>query len=203
LSGFVHYRQIYYTLDFDLGGRTGMCPKLLLFFILCSLTLSVVGCGGGGNSPENTVRNNNSNAVKANTTNPLEVATPTPEQTTNNAPTLTPVFKAFCDAWVRSDEAALRKVYSSDTIKSFELEMKAEKAKSLIKFLEDTDRVSGTPCDVTNEKITGDMAVGKIRSNRYPNGIDVVFVKENGEWKLTNRSPVLDSVKKSTNGAAK
>ena len=81
--------------------------------------------------------------------------------------------------------------------------MKTEKAKTLIKFLEDTDRVSGTPCDVTNEKINGDSAVAKIRSNRYPNGIDVVFVKENGEWKLTNRSPVLDSVKKSGSNSAK
>ena len=59
-----------------------------------------------------------------------------PEATTNNAPTLTPVFKAYCDAWVKNDEAALRKVYSSDTLKGFEAEMKEDKAKSLIKFLE-------------------------------------------------------------------
>lgn len=179
-----------------------MYSKLILFIIACLLAFAMTGCGGGG-SPENTPRNTNANAnaTKANTANPLEVATPTPEQTTNNAPTLTPVFKAFCDAWVKNDEATLRKVYSSDTIKSFEVEMKAEKAKSLIKYLEDLDRVSGTPCEVTNEKVTGDTAVGKIHSNRYPNGIDVIFVKENGEWKLTNRSPVLDSVKKPASGS--
>src|SRR5438105_6342575 len=177
---------MYYTLDFNLKGRIAMYSKPRVLFVGCSLVLAMVGCGGG-NSSENTARNNsaNTNTTKSNTANPLEVATPTPEQTTNNAPTLTPVFKAFCDAWVKNDEAALRKVYSSDTIKSFEAEMKAEKAKSLIKYLEDLDRVSGSPCEVTNEKITGDTAVAKIRSNRYPNGIDVIFVKENGEWKLT------------------
>lgn len=75
--------------------------------------------------------------------------------------------------------------------------MKAEKAKSIIKFLED-DKVSGTPCEVTNEEITGETAIGKIISNKYPNGIKIVFVKENGEWKITNKSPALDSVKQSS-----
>ena len=72
--------------------------------------------------------------------------------------------------------------------------MKDEKTKSLIKFLED-DKVSGTPCEVTNEVITGDSAVANIISNKYPNGIKIVFVKENGEWKITNRSPSLDAAK--------
>ena len=78
--------------------------------------------------------------------------------------------------------------------------MKAEKEKSLIKFLED-DKVSGTPCEVTNEEITGDSAVAKIISNKYPNGIPIVFVKENNEWKMTNKSPALDSMKPSANTA--
>ena len=74
-------------------------------------------------------------------------------------------------------------------MKQFEAEMKEEKSKNLIEHLEFTDRVSGTPCEVTNEKIEGDSAVARIRSDKYPNGINVVFVKENGEWKLTNKAP--------------
>lgn len=153
------------------------------------------GCGGQA-PPANST--GNANTRKENTNNPLETTKAPAEQTTNNAPTLAPVFKAYCNAWVKNDEAALRKVYSSATIKDFEADMKEEKATSLIKFLEPTDKVSGNPCEVTNEKITGDTAVARIRSDKYPNGISVVFLKENGEWKMTNKSPALDSVKQST-----
>ena len=162
------------------------------FFVLLFIGLvSVFIAACGGTAPANS---GSANAAKE---NPLGAAKSTAEPTTNNAPTLTPVFKAYCEAWVKNDEAALRKVYSSDTIKDFETQMKADKEKSLIKSLEATDKVSGTPCEVTNEEITGDTAVAKIFSNKYPNGIKVVFVKEKGEWKLTNKSPALDSMKQS------
>ncbi len=150
--------------------------------LITALSALLSACGGGAPAPNTAANTPNSN-------NPLETVKKTPEPTTNNAPTLTPVFKAYCNAWLKNDEAALRKVYSADTIKQFEEEMKEEKAKSLIKYLESTDKVSGEPCEVTNETITGDKAVGRIKSNRYPNGIPVEFVKEGGEWKLTNRSP--------------
>lgn len=160
------------------------------FFVLLFIGLvSVFIAACGGTTPAN-----NGNAANE---NPLATAKSGPEATTNNAPTLTPIFKKYCEAWVKNDEAALRKVYSSDTIKDFETQMKADKEKSLIKSLEATDKVSGTPCEVTNEEITGDNAVAKIFSNKYPNGIKVVFVKEKGEWKLTNKSPALDSMKPS------
>ena len=152
--------------------------------------------GRGGNAPANS-NNGNTNVANGNTNNPLEPTKATPEQTTNNAPTLTPVFKAYCDAWVKGDEAALRKVYSSDTIKYFEGQMKDEKQKSLLKFLED-DKVTGKVCEVRNEVITGDSAVAEIRADAYPNGIKITFVKENGEWKMTNKSPAIDAVKQTT-----
>jgi hypothetical protein len=161
------------------------------------MTFGLLVAACGGNQPTSNNNSNSTDNAKANGNNPLSVTTPTPEAITNNAPTLTPVFKAYCDAWVKSDEAGLRKVYSSDTIKQFEQDMKEEKQKSLIKFLEPTDRVSGTPCEVKNEQINGDNATAKIFSDKYPNGIAVVFVKQNGEWKLTNRSPALESVKSS------
>jgi hypothetical protein len=85
----------------------------------------------------------------------------------------------------KKDEAAIRKFYSSDSIKSFEEQMKADGIKSLIKFLE-TDKF-GAKCDIRNEVINGDNATAEIRGDSMPNGMKAVFVKENGEWKITNK----------------
>ena len=163
-------------------------PKFLTIFMISLMSFA---CGGTANT--NTAANSNS-------TNPLETNKPAKDETTNAAPTLTPVFKAYCDAIVKKDEAALRKIYSADTLKYFEEEMKTEKIKSLLKYLED-DAVSGKICEVRNEIITGDKAIAEIRADSYPNGIKIEFVKENGEWKMTNKSPTLD--KKADNAPAK
>lgn len=163
-----------------------MRSQILIFtLILASLVMS--GCGG-------IVPNTNTTTANGNSNNPLETTKKPEETTKNNAPTLTPVYKAYCDAWVKNDEAALRKVYSAETLKGFEADMKTEKSKSLLKFLVD-DKVSGKPCEVKNEKIDGDKGVAEIVSDRYPNGFPIIFVKENGEWKMTTRSPVIDSVR--------
>ncbi len=171
-----------------------MKRNFFLFLLIAAMASMIASCGGG--APGNAGNTGNGNAAANTANDPLATTKPAKEPTTNNAPTLTPVFKAYCAAWVKNDEAGLRKVYSSDTLKVFENDMKADKIKSLIKFLED-DKISGTPCEVTNEQITGDSAVGNIISNKYPNGIKIIFVKENGEWKMTNRSPVTDSMKPS------
>lgn len=174
--------------------------KLKIFVLTALLVFSVLlaSCGSGTEVLVNSTNTNspNTNTFKTNTNNPLAVSTPTPEQLTNNAPTLTPVYKAYCAAVVKKDEAALRKTYSKDTIEYFESEMKADGVKSFVEYLAD-DQVTTELCEVNNEKIQGDSAVAKIRTKGYPNGIDVVFVKENGEWKLTNRSPTVDSMKQS------
>ncbi|MEP6787402.1 MAG: nuclear transport factor 2 family protein [Acidobacteriota bacterium] len=176
-----------------------MRSKILIILAISVVALAFSACGGGGaNTPNANVANANANATNANTTDPTATTKAAADPTTNNGPTLTPVFKAYCDAWVKGDDAALRKVYSSDTIKIFDAQIKEEKAKNLLKLLED-DKVSGTPCEVRNEVITGDTAVARIVADKYPNGIPVVFVKENGEWKLTNKSPAIDSVTSATN----
>ena len=72
--------------------------------------------------------------------------------------------------------------------------MKEEKIKSLTKFLE-IDKVTDKLCEITNEKIIGDRAIAHIKYDSYPNGVDVVFVKENGSWKMTDESPTFDTVK--------
>lgn len=163
-----------------------MGMRFTLFLSIFMACVFAIGCGGTANNAVNTA---NTNTV-ANTAKKDDVQ--------NNAPTLTPVFKAYCEAWAKKDEAGLRKVYSAETIKLFEEEMKAEKVKSLLKYLED-DQVSGNVCEVRNEVITGEKAVAEIRTDTMPNGIKIEFVKENGEWKMTNRSPSVEGVKSSAN----
>ena len=168
-----------------------MRSQIILFAVVFS-SIALSGCGGGTTPANSTIAN--TNVVNANTSNPLETTKKAPEETANNAPTLMPVFKAYCDAKIKKDEAALRRIYSQDTIKFFESQMKVDKEKSLLKYL-DVDKVSDKLCEARNEQITGDTAIAEIRTETYPNGIKVVFVKENGEWKLTNRSPAIDSMK--------
>ena len=165
------------------------------FTIFFTVIISAVLFAGCGPTSPNTATNSNA-ATNGNSNNPLETSTPTPEQTVNAAPTLSPLFKAYCAAMDRKDEAAIKKLYSSDTLKNFEEQMKEEGIKSLTKFLEN-DKL-GKKCEIRNEEIKGDMAVAEIRGDSYPNGIKAVFVKENGEWKLTNKSPALDNMKPTT-----
>lgn len=164
-----------------------MRTYLLIALILSSLLIAACGDSttptNSNNAAANRPANGNTNANSV-----LAAQTPTPEATSNNAPTLTPVYKAYCAAWVKKDEAALRKVYSSDTIADFEKTMKEDGIKSLADFLSD-DKASNELCEARNEKISGDTATAEVRTLGYPNGIVVVFVKENGEWKLTNRRP--------------
>ena len=163
-----------------------MKTYLLITAILAAFFLSA--CGDSGTNTNTNAGNRAAAPVNTNAGGPLTPQTPTPEATTNNAPTLTPVYKAYCAAWTKKDEAALRKIYSSDTIADFEKKMKADGIKTLADFLSD-DKASNELCEVRNEKITGDTATAEIKTLGYPNGFTAVFVKENGEWKLTNRLP--------------
>lgn len=162
----------------------------ILTVVLVSLTL--FGCGGTAPNT-NTAVNTNTSANNAN--NPLTTTKKTPEPTTNDAPTLTPVYKAYCTALEKGDEAGLRKVYSADTLKSLEADMKRDNIKSLLKLLED-EKTTAAQCSARNEVITGDTAVAEIKAPNYPNGFKIVFVKEGGAWKMTTRSPEIDSVTK-------
>lgn len=163
--------------------------RLFTVTAVTAISLAMLGCGG---STPNTATTN-TNASNAN--NPLETTKKQPEEAKNNAPTMAPVVKAYCDAWAKSDDAGLRKVYSSATLKKFESDMKAEKAKSLIEFLK-SDKIAGKVCEASNEQITGDRATVNFKAEKYPTGIKLVFVKENGEWKLTDEMPDFDAVKK-------
>ncbi len=179
-----------------------MRSQILIFSTILIFTIILTGCptappttnGNSNNAPTNAANNS------GNTNSPLATTTKTPEPTTNEAPTVKLVFKAYCDALTKKDEAALRKVYSQATLKSLEADMKSENEKSLVKYLE-ADQVSNKLCEVRNEKVEGDTAIAEVKTEGAPNGFKVKFVKENGEWKLTTESPTLDSVKKSASNS--
>jgi PBP1b-binding outer membrane lipoprotein LpoB len=160
-------------------------------FVLC-LALFLAACGSGTPNTNNTVNNVNTRPPSGNKDNPLAVTTPTPATTTNNAPTLTPVYQAYCDAMVKKDEAALRRIFSSDTVRAIDSTIKQDAIKppTLVKYFED-EQVTNDLCEVRNEQISGNEAVAEVRTKGTPNGILLIFVKEGAEWKLTNRSPTL------------
>ncbi len=65
----------------------------------------------------------------------------------------------------------------------------AEEKKSLVEFITEIEPVPAKPFEVRNEVVQGDTAIAQIISPQYPNGVKIKFVKENGEWKMTNESP--------------
>lgn len=166
-----------------------MNTRTFVFFTFICVTALSTACGVTETQVNHANANTaNTNAQMAN--DPVAVTTPKPEEITNNAPTLTPVIKAYCAARVRNDEAALRKIYSAETLRGFEAQMKDDGVKSLVEFLSG-EAVSNEPCNAANERMDGDRAIAKITLEWAPNGIDLVFVKESGEWKLTTEAPTL------------
>jgi hypothetical protein len=174
--------------------------QILIFFTVLIFSAFLTGCTSGDAPKTNTsATNTTANVADANkSSNSTLNTTKTPiEATVNDAPTVGPVFKSFCDAVTKKDEAALRKVYSAATLKSLEADMKAENEKSLVKYLE-ADRVSNKVCEVRNERVEGDVAIAEVKTEGAPNGFKVKFVKEGGAWKLTNEFPDFKAVKDST-----
>ena len=166
------------------------------FILFSSMTLS--GCSSA-DAPKNAVNANmaNSNVAKNSLNNPLATTKKADEATTNKAETIAPVVQAYCDAMRKKDDAALRKIYSRASLLKLEADMKAENEKSLAAYLS-SEPVGDKPCEVRNEQINGDKAVAEIRTETYPNGIKVYFVKEEGVWKRTDESPEFESVKQTS-----
>ena len=170
--------------------------KILILTIAFLLVISSACSDSADTNTKPNVNSANANIANAETNSPVAVTTPTPAVTTNQAETIKPVVMAYYEALKTKNEAALRKVYSSDTLESLEKDMKSEGKKSLVQFVTETDPVPDKPFEVRNEQINGDVAVAEIRGGSYPNGIRIQFVKENGEWKMTNINPDFEKPKK-------
>lgn len=178
--------------------------QITLLTIVLSLTILFAGCGGAATTNTTTNTNAPANvAVVKNTNNPLATNSAPAETTANNAPTVAPTVTAFYEALKKKDDAALRKVYSQATLKSLEEDMKDEGAKSLVAFITELEPAPDKPFEVRNEQIQGETAIAEIKGGAYPNGIKIKFIKENGEWKMTNESPAFDDVRNAANISAK
>lgn len=176
--------------------------KFLSFILILFISFLNFACSS---APEPIANSTNVNIANAPATNNQTETKPevnsnqkvlttkaTPEiATTNEAPTLTPIYKAFCEAMRKKDEAGLRKVLTKDTQDYWESEMKAEGKKiPLVQYISETEPITDvSKCGVRNEKITGNTALAEIRNENVPNGFVIKFVKVNGEWKITNESP--------------
>lgn len=165
---------------------------VFLFFFL--------GCGDTSTNTANT-NSTNVNTAKTNAANSLATNRAPEEATLNKAETIKPVVDAFCGAVRKKDDAALRKIYAQAALKSLEADMREEKQTSLAEYL--SSEPVGDKCEVRNEKIEGERAIAEVRTETYPNGVKMYFVKENGGWKMTNESPEIQSVKQSASNAAK
>ncbi|MCO6510266.1 MAG: hypothetical protein J5I65_05680 [Aridibacter famidurans] len=175
-----------------------MLTKTFLIIISAVLFLNFSGCGSEEPPDAVNTADNGSNSAPspaAANDDPLGgiEKTPTPAEKVE-AVTLKPVVAAYCDAMRKRDEAGLRKVYSAATIRSFEASMREEGVSSLAEYLS-TEPV-GEKCDVVNERIQGNLGEALVTTETYPNGIMIKFVKEGGEWKMTNQSSDFDAVRR-------
>ena len=152
--------------------------------------------GDESGSNSNSEASNSAPAGNSEANDPFNeiTATPAPAEKVEAA-TLRPVVSAYCDAMRAKNEAGLRKVYSRATIRSFEEDMRADGVTSLVEFL--SSEPVGEKCEVVNERIQGDVGEALVSTQTYPNGVMIKFVKEGGEWKMTNQSSDFDSVRKS------
>ncbi len=169
---------------------------LITSFILLILT----GCGSNPANNQTANSKSNVNAVNANAepnSSGATTVTKKPEaETTNNAPTLAPVVQAYYDALKKKDDAGLKKVLSQDVIKSTQADMKDEKAAgTMAAYLAETDTIPEKPVEVRNEKINGEKAVAEVKGGAYLVWSPIAFVKEDGQWKLSNENPDVEAVK--------
>lgn len=155
--------------------------------LIAVFTAAILGVGCGGEAPANTSNAATTNKNNASANDPLAATTAAPEPAANDAPTLTPVVKAYCSARVKKDDAALRKLYSAETLKDLEARMKESGEKTLSEYLS-IEEVTLDICDAKNERIDGNRATATVMFKWAPppRGVEVIFVKENGEWKITN-----------------
>ncbi|GIU81770.1 MAG: hypothetical protein D6687_02435 [Acidobacteria bacterium] len=160
--------------------------------LLIGATFLFVCCSSSGTVNELQKNAATKSEVENNTDKSVITTTKTPEtEKFNDAPTLTPVVIAYYNAVKNKDEKALRSVLSSDTLKALEEDMKSEKKKSLIDYVAEIENTD-TPYQVRNEKIEGDRAVAEIKGGNYAVWTKFFFVKENGQWKITDQSPEIE-----------
>ena len=163
--------------------------------IITILAIFMIGCGGSatqGNTSNTAAANTNTAAPATNsgitTTKKTEAAT------TNDAPTIAPVVRAYYEALKKKDDAGVKAVMSQEFLKSVQADMKEEKRTDLAGFMGEYEKMPEKTIEVRNEVINGDKAVAEIKGGTYVNWTPFAFIKENGAWKFTGGSPDIQSV---------
>ncbi len=178
----------------------------LLFIFTISASMLLFGCFGEEETKKPEVNkkpkvSKSNDSTKSNSNTPTgTVKTPTPK-TVNKAETVKPIVDAYCAAMQKKDEAALRKIYSRASLRQLQADMREDGVRSLAEYL--SNEPVGPQCMVRNEQVAGNAAIALVTTQTYPNGIQWKFVKENGEWKMTNQSSDFDAVRKATKKAGK
>lgn len=171
--------------------------------IIVIFLITFAGCGGtdpANNSANNPAKNTVANGGANNANSGITTNTKPETATTNDAPTLAPVLQGYYAALKNKDENALKKVLSQDFVKSVQTDMKNEKETgNMAAYMAKNDQVQDKPVEVRNEKIEGDKASAELKSETYVNWTKFNFVKEGGEWKLTNQYDDFQTVNKSAN----
>jgi len=175
------------------------------FIFIVSIALCLTGCFSDepteNSNIESNAPNQNTNISdvnNSNTKNPLEttVANTAPKEL-NEAVTLKPIVDAYCAAINSGDDAALKNIYSKASWNALSADSRSEGQKSVAKYLGDSEPTGGK-CRVVNEKMSGDVAEAIVITQTYPKGVPLKFVKEDGNWKMTNQSSDFDAVRQSS-----
>jgi hypothetical protein len=175
------------------------------YIFLLTVTLFFTACGNNNEAPKTNANTNNKNVPTGNVPNANGTSvtnTPQPAPTAkveapklNDAQTLASVVTAYGEALKTKNDAALRKVLSASTVQGWEKEMKSEGKTKLAEYIASSEYVEGKPYEVRNEEVKGDEAVAEIKGGSFGVWSKIKFVKENGEWKMTDESPEFDGVK--------
>ncbi|MEZ5344255.1 MAG: hypothetical protein R2681_01755 [Pyrinomonadaceae bacterium] len=179
-----------------------MRSQNLLFIFIFTITLFLLGCPGeepstpsnNGDVSESNLNSTQNNA--SNTNNPLKTEAEPPRTEEKVAETLKPVVDSYCAALKKGDDTALKSVYSQATWSALTADAKSE-GKSVSKYLKDSEPI-GNQCKVINERIAGNVAEAIVITQTYPAGVPLKFVKENGNWKMTNQSSDFEAVRKNS-----
>lgn len=174
--------------------------KFIFFITIAILAIGSAGCGGSTANTNTSVANSNSAAANAN--GPLSTTKKPESETTNNAPTISPVVTAYYEALKRKDDAELKNVLSNDYLRSIQEDMRADhKSGSIAAYLAESEPAGDTLPEARNEKITGEKAIAEVRGGTLKVWTPFEFINEGGKWKYTGQSPDLRSVQKTETGS--
>lgn len=144
------------------------------------------------NTTEKINANNSNTLENSQDSDPLSVETIEKPKEKVQAETLKPVVDAYCEAMRKKNDAGLRNIFTSATVKALEADVKADGLGSIAELLE-LEPV-GDNCQVVNETIQGNTAQATVITQTYPTGTSFTFEKVGNDWKMTRKSADFDRV---------